>query len=514
MIQIGGLGQGSSSSNLATAITEYNKLNASLSKIKNDFSFDLSENKKLNTYNLLASSQLKQYLKNIPIDYQQNYDMIQRKISNNVFINVNLTIFKEKLNNLAKINSLINNFTNFEEIREKFKEKILTLFENLETNVKKDYNDQVSDYTKIKPINFDLRRLESDIQIESIQSTIDQIDIKFTNLTKVLKNTENLISISSKLSQINNAIAVQLISLKNTLETYLAYVRFYLHKTDTLNQYENNMTLIYSTVEESLNNYISNQSEIIPNIYNSLSKYDSIYDEKIKLNLIKKINNIIKQSSQKLIQQYLKNSHKNDSKIFANKKYTDLSNLGGLNAALGSTRLNYSTTVDNTILKYGYNFVTDEENFKVYLNISANASADAYITYQSEYLSTNIAGTLGEGMIGLNLEMDFLNEDVKALYITEFNNTTIKKELYENTTVSAWNNCKDAVECFYECPNSFTIENGAEKILTNKDLDNYKNTSVYNFIGYSENKLCTYSRYLYEVSDEMKSYKSSLERTV
>ena len=33
---------------------------------------------------------------------------------------------------------------------------------------------------------------------------------------------------------------------------------------------------------------------------------------------------------------------------------------------------------------YGYNFVVDEDNYKVYLNISANTSVDAFITYQNK----------------------------------------------------------------------------------------------------------------------------------
>ena len=213
---------------------------------------------------------------------------------------------------------------------------------------------------------------------------------------------------------------------------------------------------------------------------------------------------------------YLNNSNKSEPEIFYNQKNTDLSGLGELNSALGSTRLNYATTIDNTKLKYGYNFIVDEDNYKVYLNISANASTDAYITYQSDYISTNVAGSLGEGMIGLNLEMDFLNQDVKAIYKTEFKEINVTKELYENTTNSVWNNCTDVVECYENCPKSYIIENGVEKQITSnsEDLEYYKNSSIYEFKGFSENKLCSYSRYLLKVSDKMYSFNSSLERTV
>jgi hypothetical protein len=115
--------------------------------------------------------------------------------------------------------------------------------------------------------------------------------------------------------------------------------------------------------------------------------------------------------------------------------------------------------------------------------------------------------------------MDFLNENVNAIYKTEFNNTSIKKELYENTTVSAWNNCNNSTDCFVSknndyCPNNYIIENGEKKILTKKSQDNYNSSNIYKFIGYNENKICSYSRYLLKVSDKMYSFNSSLERTV
>jgi hypothetical protein len=204
------------------------------------------------------------------------------------------------------------------------------------------------------------------------------------------------------------------------IDTFFSYVKFYLNDSNILNQYENNMIKIYSIVKQNLDEYISNQSEIITNINKSLSKYNNIYDEEIKLDLLEKINKIMKESSKKLIHQYLTNSFKNGSEKFSLNKTTDLS-------ALSSTRLNYTTTVDNTILYYGYNFAVDKDNYKVYLNISANTSVDAFITYQSEYLSTSIAGSIGKGMIGLDLEMDFFNENVKAIYKSEFSNNTVKK---------------------------------------------------------------------------------------
>ena len=153
----------------------------------------------------------------------------------------------------------------------------------------------------------------------------------------------------------------------------------------------------------------------------------------------------------------------------------------------------------------------DEDNYKVYLNITANASVDANIIYQSEHITTSLGGTLGEGMIGLDLEMDFLNEDVNAIYKTKFNNTIIEKVIYENTTISAWNNCSDAIDCFERCPNAYTIENN-KTIEVPSESDYSTNSSIYTLTSYT--KVCSYSRYLGNFTEHLNSFNSSLKRTI
>ena len=323
-IQIGKLGQGMKSSDLASAIVEYNVLNATLSKINNDFYFDLSDSKKEKAYNLLANNNLKNLLKTIKAKYIQSYNNVQSNINYGVYINVDLSKFQNKLNELKSFDSINDNFNQFTIIKEELESKILDLFENFTINVKNNYDKQTFLNNTIKSVNLNLRRLDNDIQIESIQSIIDQIEIKFTNFTKVLSNLENLTSISSKLTQINNAITVQLISLNNTLESYLSYAKFYLKRESALTNYENNMTKIYLQVEQSLNNYLNSQSIIIEKIYESLSLYKSIFDDEIKSELIQKINNIIKDYSKALIKQYLKDSYDSKSKNFDEKRIKDL----------------------------------------------------------------------------------------------------------------------------------------------------------------------------------------------
>ena len=154
----------------------------------------------------------------------------------------------------------------------------------------------------------------------------------------------------------------------------------------------------------------------------------------------------------------------------------------------------------------------DEDNYKVYLNITANASVDANIIYQSDHITTSLGGTLGEGMIGLDLEMDFLNEDVNAIYKTKFNNTIIEKNIYENTTIDAWNNCSDAIECFERCPTAYIIENNKTVPVESSDTDYSTNSSIYTLITYT--KVCSYSRYLGNFKEHLNSFNSSLKRTI
>ncbi len=198
---------------------------------------------------MLSNQTLKKYLQEIPNKYMYCYNYSQNKILSNVFINVDLKDFKKNLNSPN-----LENLDNFEEIEENFKTKLDEIFKNFEAKIKTNYNQQTNNNETIKPINPNLRNLNNNIQIESIQSIIDQIDIKFANLFKI--QNKNLIKISNKINQIKNIIDVQLISLNNTIETYFEYAKFYLHIANTLNQYENNLTKIYLIVDESLNEYL------------------------------------------------------------------------------------------------------------------------------------------------------------------------------------------------------------------------------------------------------------------
>lgn len=118
-------------------------------------------------------------------------------------------------------------------------------------------------------------------------------------------------------------------------------------------------------------------------------------------------------------------------------------------------------------------------------------------------------------MIGLNLEMDFFNEIVNAIYKTEFNNTTVIKVLEERTTMNSWKECHDAIDCFYRCPNIVDKSTKEEiKQPDSTDLEYYKNSSLYILKTNNENRTCTYSNYMCTITDEFYSFNSSLKRTV
>ena len=168
---------------LASTIVEYKNLNDSFSEISNDFLYNLSDTKKTNIYNLLSNQTLKKYLQEIPNKYMQCYNYIQNNISHKVLINVDLKDFKKNLNSP--------NLDNFEEIGENFKTKLDEIFKNFE--IKTNYNQQINNNKTIKSINFNSGNLNNNIQIESIQSIINQIDIKFSNLFKI--QNKNLIKI-------------------------------------------------------------------------------------------------------------------------------------------------------------------------------------------------------------------------------------------------------------------------------------------------------------------------------
>ena len=521
-IQVGMLGMGFSST-LSIEQTEYNKLNASLSEINNDFNFDLSDSKIQNARKLLASDDLKNILKEIHKLYYEDFEYVQNKIISNVSLNVDIDSLYNEINDLFEsLNNYDLDYTEFKEDRLEFMNNFTELFEDLENWVYKDYKLQTNSITRLKSIeNGVRRRLDENINIEEIQDILNIIDYKITNLTSNIFNSEKLIDLQSIINQITSEINVQLITLKNTLDSYIKYVSFYLTK-ENLTPYSKKATDIYNTVNDILNDYLKNQSDIFNNILIILEEYSVEYNDNVKPKLINAINNVMKYSSKQLITKYLKSEENNgEENVYLFNKTTDLTNLNGLSTVLGSTRLNFSTNIQNIILKWGHKFVIDPDNYKVFLNIKAGGYADGHIIYHNDYYNTSIAGAFADGQIGMNLTNDFLNGIVYATYYTEYKNSSLEKNLFELTKIDSWDVCEDAVDCFVGknddyCPYNLIIENGTPSQFKpdSFDSDYYKNKSIYVFNGYYENNLCTYANYFYGIEESSFEFISALNMTV
>ena len=521
-LQIGQLGEGFSSSSLASPITEYNKLNASLSKIDYKFSFELTKETKTLVNNILLNPTIKTYLTKIPKDYNTAYNTVQNRIINNVKLNLDVTDFEKEIKELKDKIGKSNPYEEAEKIREEFFKELSLLYENLEKTVNDEYSAQALDGTSILPIN-NIRRLDEnvDIEIESIQAIINLIDIRFAQLTQNISNSDGVVSVTNKLNQINNEINVQLITLDNTMETYLKYSRFYLKSENTLNQYQLNITNIYNRVENSLKDFFDTQIVQINDIYLSLDNYKKPYYEEVKPDIIKKINNAVNEVSSKLIKKYVNNDIDFGEKLCEEFKKTDLKNLTGLNGILGSTRLDYTFTVHNITLQWDYELKKDDDNLKVYINVNGGGYSNATITYGNEFYNTSIAGSFGKAKIGMNITNNFSNDRVYITYYTDYKNNTYTQTLYEVTTIDSWGVCDDAVDCFVTkdkdyCPYIVRIEDGDKTIVKpeSNDLGYYKDSSYYYFTGYYENSLCTFANYFYSAEFTKEEFSSSIYRTI
>ena len=395
------------------------------------------------------------------------------------------------------------------------------LFEDLENWVYEDYKKQNSKDTKLKSIeNGVRRRLDENINVELIQDILNDIDCKITSLTSNIFNSEKLIDLQSSINQITSEINVQLITLNNTLDSYIKYVSFYLTK-ENLTPYSKNATDIYNIVNDILNDYLKNQSDIFNTILKILEEYSVEFNDNVRPILINAINNVLKYSSKQLISKYLKNEENYEEENVYFEKATDLTNLNGLSTVLGSTRLNFSSNIQNIVLKWGHKFIIDPDNYKVFLNIKAGGYADGHIIYHNDYYNTSISGAFADGLIGMNLTNDFLNDIVYATYYTEYKNRKLEKNLFEITKLDSWGVCEDAVDCFVGknddyCPYNLKVVNDSLSafIPDSFDSDYYKNKSIYVFNGYKENNLCTYANYFYGVEESSIEFISALNMTI
>ena len=512
-LQVGKLGQGMKSSSLASNIVEYNTLNATLSKMNIKFNFDLTDDKKVLVDNLLLNETIIDELENIPYDYNSTFNEIQNSIIENVKLTLDLSKFKEKIEELENNINQEDLQEEAENIKEDFFNNLTLLYENLENEVKKNYANQSNNETKILPIDNKRRLYDNDIEIESIQAILNLIDIKIANLTQNITNSEEMIKISNKLNKINNAIDVQLINLDNTMESYLKYSRFYLTSKETLDKYQQNITKIYKEVDKILTNFSNTQIDSLHNVFNTLNNYKDPYYNDIKPEIVEKINNVTKDVSYQLINNYIEDKNEYEEKLYTPKNE---SKTESVSTVLDSSRINNSIDVENIVLQWGYNLKKDPSNYKVYLEVYAGGYSNSSISFSNEFYETLIEGNLGKGTIGMKIENDFSIDRVFINYYTKYENNTHSKSLYDYTIVDRWDLGskvpKNEDYCWYIL--KVENENLTEVNLESIDLDYYKNSSYYIFKSYYEENLCMYAHYFYGSEETRLEFNSSIVRTV
>ena len=498
---------------------EYNVLNMKLNNIRNNFDFDLTDDKKILVNNIFLNSSFKKDLINIPIIYNNTF--IQNSINNK--LNINLSNFNTKIKELSNFFINDNPYEQFELIKNEFFNNFSLLFMNLKDKVEEDYSAQTDSNSDILPIN-KKRRLEENIEIENdlIQSYINLIDIQIVNLIQNISNCNGIIQIFNELNLINNTINIQLINLNNTLKTYLNYLKMSLKSTDNLVNFQEKITNINNEVENNLKNLFEIQKEKINIIYENLNNnnYKTIYYNQIKPDIIKKINTVIKDINKNLIENYLIDDIFQKNYSFPNT--TDINIFEKNNYfILGSNTFNFSINFQNITIQSGYNLTSDSNNGKVYLEIFSSGYADFSMSLSNEYYKTLTEGRIGKRKFGMNIENNFLINRVFIDYYIKNNNVNIKKTLYEVNSLKSFESCNNNLNyCSINnnnnyCPFYLEIENENSIILPNDyNLSNNNNSNIYIFTGFYDDNLCYYTNYLYEKEDIKHEYNSLISKTV
>ena len=201
----------------------------------------------------------------------------------------------------------------------------------------------------------------------------------------------------------------------------------------------------------------------------------------------------------------------------------DLSNLGNFNFIIGSSIFNCSIDIKNFVLKWGYNFTIDPNNYKVYLDLDlySDGYSDFSISHFNEFYKSSTEGNFREGIIRMNIINDFSIEKLFIDYYIEYYNNSVTKTLYELNTLDFLESCENENECFVTknkeyCPYNINMTNGNKIIFNPSSFDSeyYKNSNIYIFTGEYENNLCTYSNYLFEIEEFRYEFNSTTSRTV
>ncbi len=502
-------------------LNDFNELNNNINNFEYKFSFYLTENKKNLIENVLLNSTLKNYLIQIPIDYNNSFNNIKNEINNNVQLKFDSSDFIENLNeNIMKFDIKNEKISDFIEDRNKsFSEYLNEKCENLEKEVLNKYSNEISFNSYLNLDN--KRRLENkniEIEIKPIKEMFNFININISDHIKNISNFHENINLKNKMNQMNKAIYENFLIFDNSVENYLKLTKFFLNSS--FNNYQKNISNIYTEIGNVLQNSFNLQITNLKKFSVLNDQYKLIYFDEIKPKLIEKINNLLKNSSKILISKYLKNQIDKGQKNYTFNKTSDLKNINEIQEILGSTKLNYLINVQNTIFEWGFNFTTDAENYKFYLDIFTSGHSNGSIILSNEFYKSSIEGNFGNTTNGMNITFDLSgNENGVINYYTKHNDNIYKKTLYKIKTFDSWEKCENENDCFETenknfCPKIIKIENEMKNIVNYNENKVCDDDKYYLFNGLFENDLCYYDNYFYSIEEVYFEFNSEISKNL
>ena len=506
-------------------LTDFNNLNSSYYNIINSFSFILSDSLKANISNLLNNSTIINNFNNIINKFNNEFENVQKNIENNININIKSDKFNEFINEIDKKTNKDSDYD--EQIKELFIKTFENSLKSLKENVFKTYNEQSGEGTDLLEISeINNRKLEETnqtekeekIEIEEIQVLANELEIKILtfNQNKTIKDT--IETLKNELNLIEKLIQNYLINFDGYLENQLNYVFIYLNNTEKFTNMRNDLNEIKKNINEKLTNLFKREINKINKILISLNNFKFLYNDDILPRLIQIIYEITEHASKDLIEKYLKDNETQNEIVYDN--LIDKNNLGEIDSFIGSTNIKYTSIIQSSVLKWGYKFITNPNNFEVNLNIFGGGYAETNISFVIENYNSTIKGELGKGMIGINLFNDFRKSKVLANYYTDYNHSLYSRELYDMYTIDAFGVCENINNCYVSENNDYcpyiidVVTNSTVNIENSRNRNYYKDSKISVFTQKYQNKLCTYANYLYGIEEVQFSFNSSLNRTL
>ena len=493
-IQIGKLGQGMTESSDSSLIVEYNKLKNIINKMilnnnENLFYLNLTDSIKTNIKNILFNDKLINNIKEIVNLFDKKIIDMQNFINDNVNLNVNLNNFIDDFNNKIKEIKIDNkNIKNeMEKEKENFINNLSNIFNNIENNIMN--NEQKSNFE-------DLNKNETLKKLDSIESIIEKINNKIFNLS----NSEN--ELNNKINLIEFDINNQLVNIDNKINNYLKNLFLFSDSNEKINELFKNISNIYKKIGESFEKFLENNSEIFNGVFNVINNYKLSFEEKVRKNMNEKIKNLFQNNLNILNNNLKSKSDKGNLTLTIN--ISEFQN--ALNIYSSDYNFNYTTSIKNTQMNWGYELNFNPSEYKSLLNIYSGGFSELILLFNTEFVNSTIEGILGKGIIGMNVTNNYLNDDVNVNYFTKYDNNKFKKNLFEIETFDSWNSCKNKNDCFLFSNNNFC------PFYLNEDGKNEKENknNFYFFNGKFNNNLCHYNKFILEFQEENEKFETNL----